>query len=246
MLRVLPLFRTCVLGLALACGLVALPSGAHAQADAEAREAEARARFESGRLAFDDGRFDDALHDFELSYALSERPQLLYNIGQVHDRLRHPAQAVEYFERYLEALPEAENRRAVEARIRLLRSEDSPTAAGAATPTDASPGRLRVTWVALGVTLASAAAGTALAVHSRSIYSDLEAGCGASGGCTQQELDQSGGPRQQRTARALLGLAGGALAAGVVLFVVERGRGEGEGSTRVSVGPGSLRVEGSF
>jgi tetratricopeptide (TPR) repeat protein len=254
-----------------ALALLACPGVLHAQADPaepahptpggadpEARDAEAQARFESGRLAFDDGRFEDALRDFEQSFALSQRPQLLYNMGQVHDRLRHPAEAVAYFERYLEALPDAENRRAVEARVHLLRAErDAGETRDTETGVDAphQPGPLRFTWVAMGVGAASAVAGVALAVKTRRTYDDLEAGCGASGGCTQQEINRSGGPRQQRTSRALLGLAGGALALGAVLVVVERGRGRPSDeaspgasarTTRVSVGPTGLLVEGTF
>ena len=82
---------------------------------------EARALYQAGRVAFDDGRFEDALGYFERAHELSGRPQLLYNIASAADRLRQNAVALEHFEAYLEALPDADNRRSVEARIALLR-----------------------------------------------------------------------------------------------------------------------------
>ncbi|AKF11592.1 hypothetical protein DB32_008741 [Sandaracinus amylolyticus] len=87
------------------------------------RDAEARALFEAGRVAFADGRFEDALEYFERSHELSGRPELLYNIGTSSDRLRREREAVSAFEAYLAALPDAPNRREVEGRLRVLREE---------------------------------------------------------------------------------------------------------------------------
>lgn len=88
-----------------------------------ARDAEARALFEAGRVAFSDGRFEDALQYFTRAYELSGRAVLLYNVGTSQDRLRHEAEAVAAFERYLELAPDAPNRREVEGRLRVLREE---------------------------------------------------------------------------------------------------------------------------
>lgn len=116
------------LGLATAGTLVGLPA-AHAQdaaaqeAPSSSRDAEARALFEAGRVAFGDGRFEDALAHFQRSHELSGRPELLYNIGTTADRLRREAEALEAFEGYLAAVPDAPNRREVEGRLRVLREE---------------------------------------------------------------------------------------------------------------------------
>jgi tetratricopeptide (TPR) repeat protein len=116
--------------LVLAGGLGFFDAAAHAQlstedllnaSDAERRELEARQYFELGRLAFIDGRFEEALQAFERSYELSQRALLLFNIGSAHDRLRHEREALQAFERYLEAEPDAENRGEVEGRIAFLR-----------------------------------------------------------------------------------------------------------------------------
>ncbi len=83
---------------------------------------EARALFMAGRSAFAEGRYATALEYFEKSYELSAKPQMLYNIGQCHDRLRNDEAAIEALQRYLAEAPEAENRRQVEARLKALRA----------------------------------------------------------------------------------------------------------------------------
>jgi tetratricopeptide (TPR) repeat protein len=80
-----------------------------------------RTYFIAGRTAFDAGRFDEALDLFERSYRASERPELLYNIGQAADRLRQDERALDAFTRYLELVPDGENRAAVETRVRAIR-----------------------------------------------------------------------------------------------------------------------------
>ena len=88
---------------------------------AERRDQEARQLFQVGHLAFADGRFADALDAFQRAYRLSDRPPLLFNIGAALDRLRRNREALRYFERYLEALPDAENRAEVTGRMAVLR-----------------------------------------------------------------------------------------------------------------------------
>ena len=66
---------------------VAQPTGSPSTADPSA-DAEARAHYQAGQLAFDQGRFENALESFRMAYALSQRPELLYNIASAADRLR--------------------------------------------------------------------------------------------------------------------------------------------------------------
>jgi len=106
--------------LVLAQVLLVQPGVTFAQSD-PGRDAEARGLFEAGRAAFDQGRYPDALGYFDRAYQLSRRPQLLYNLGQVHDRLRHDEDALQAFQQYLKQVPGAENRTEVEHRIQALR-----------------------------------------------------------------------------------------------------------------------------
>jgi len=147
--------RRCLL--ALFTVLVFAHAGAAAAQSDPGRDAEARGLFEAGRAAFDQGRYQDALGYFDRAYQLSRRPQLLYNLGQVHDRLRHDEEALTAFQQYLKQVPGAENRAEVEHRIQAMRQAMygslhftlSPANAevwidGEAKPLDAT-GRLQVT-----------------------------------------------------------------------------------------------------
>lgn len=80
-----------VLGLALG---VASPAGAQAGDDA-------RAHYERGIELFDEAHFEAALAEFEAAYAITPRPVLLFNIGQIHARLGHAVEAADALERYL-------------------------------------------------------------------------------------------------------------------------------------------------
>jgi len=87
----------------------------------QAADQEARARFEKGRDAYNDGRYRDAWAEFHQAYKLSGRPELLFNIGQTADRLGREEDAIKSFELYLKHVPDAENRRDVENRVRALK-----------------------------------------------------------------------------------------------------------------------------
>jgi tetratricopeptide (TPR) repeat protein len=101
-------------GVSPVCAQAAPAEAATAAAPTQADEdREARFLFEAGRTAYDAGRYREALAHFQGAYDLSLRPQLLYNVGQAADRLRQDEVALDAFERYLSALPVADNRPAV-------------------------------------------------------------------------------------------------------------------------------------
>jgi tetratricopeptide (TPR) repeat protein len=108
------------------------------------RTEEAKALFAAGRAAFDAGRLTDALDYFERSYAISKRPGLLYNIGIVRDRLRDDERALEAYDAYLAAVPDAGNRAEVETRASAIRAalaqrkQESGTPVVVATPAEAA------------------------------------------------------------------------------------------------------------
>lgn len=227
--------------------------------ETELAEREARTRFESGRLAFADGRFEDALHDFRRAYELSPRPRLLYNIGQAADRLRRSAEALEAFEQYLTRSPEAENRRDVEARIRVLRQEierartpvepavapeaetsSVPSVEEAPAPADGGGGGRLWTWIVGGVGVAAAVGSVLFWVDANARYDDLGRRCAPR--CTDEEIDDSGARTAVTLTNVMLGVSLVAFAAAGVIFFLE-----GEGSqTSVAIGPGSVSVRGAF
>ncbi|MBX3247069.1 MAG: hypothetical protein KF901_07805 [Myxococcales bacterium] len=86
----------------------------------DARDERARSLFIAGAAAYEDGRFEVALANFQAAYELSERPGLLYNVALSHDRLRHDDEALAAYRAYLEALPDNPHRAQVEPRIEAL------------------------------------------------------------------------------------------------------------------------------
>lgn len=103
------------------CWALLVPLNAHAQpAATETQDEEARLHFQIGESALSDGRYQEALTNFQRSYELSQRPELLFNIGVAHDRLRHDEEALDHYRRFLAALPDAPNRNDAESRIAVL------------------------------------------------------------------------------------------------------------------------------
>jgi hypothetical protein len=96
------------------------------ETDPEEADRKARELFKQGRAAYEDGRYRDAWDYFRQAYLLSKRPELLYNVGQSADRLRMDREALEAFKLYLAKLPDAENRREVENRVRALEERLGP------------------------------------------------------------------------------------------------------------------------
>ncbi|UJR82846.1 tetratricopeptide repeat protein [Sandaracinus amylolyticus] len=245
--------RDCCVAFVLASiALVLAVSTACAQPEPprDRRDLEAQARFESGRLAFESGRYEEALADFRRSYELSRRSLILYNIGIVLDRLRRDAEALEAFERFLEAEPDAENREDVEARIAILRTqvaarEPEPTPEIAALPPLPAPrpqeGYEIWAWISAGVGIAAAIAAPITWSAADDAYDDLDARCGDLG-CTDAQIDASSAPELVDATNALIVtaiIAGVSTAVAWTLYFVDLRLPSG---TALRIGPGSLRI----
>lgn len=117
-----------------AVALGAAPVQAQGNADSEHAELDEAARvlFDQGTRAYDSGNFELALERFETAYELSERPQLLYNIAVAHDRLDHKAEALGFYERFLEALPQSSRAELASSRAAVLRRSTAADAAAEA------------------------------------------------------------------------------------------------------------------
>lgn len=89
---------------------------------APGRDEEAYMLFRAGTVAYENGRYEEALERFDEAYELSHRPELLYNVGLAHDRLRHDAEALAAFDAFLAQAPaDAPRRPEVERRVEVLR-----------------------------------------------------------------------------------------------------------------------------
>lgn len=103
-----------------AVAIVAYASGARA----EAIDPEVQKHFDLGNQLYAEGRYDDALVEYDKAYALSNNWKILFNRGQVLVMLRRDPEAIEAFEQYLarggKDVPE-DRRKDVEADLEKLR-----------------------------------------------------------------------------------------------------------------------------
>lgn len=179
---------------ALALSLLLTPSIGWSQPADPSRDAEARVHFQAGRDAFSRGDFSGAASEFERAYALSRRPQLLYNIGRAYQEQLRLEDAHRSFQHYLDALPDAPDRAEVEGRLRIIEVAMShPTAPPP--PVEPPPTRVVVVertvpavipesrpwrsafWVTGGLSLLTGAATIAVGVFADSRYQELLRSC---------------------------------------------------------------------
>ena len=77
----------------------------------------ARQHYATGTTYFEAGRFAEATREFLDAYRLSHRPAFLYNIGVAYEKAGDVGRATGYYQRYLQAAPNADERVEIEARM---------------------------------------------------------------------------------------------------------------------------------
>jgi tetratricopeptide (TPR) repeat protein len=81
------------------------------------QEKRARAHFDKAEKAFNLGRFDDALAEYQAAYEALPLPAFVFNIAQCHRNLGHDEQAIFFYQRFLSLQPDAPSRPVVEELI---------------------------------------------------------------------------------------------------------------------------------
>lgn len=230
-------------------GVFAQDTSAAAEVDEPAvssEEQEARTVFEAGQLAYDDARYDDALESFRRAHALSGRAQLLYNIGLCLDYLSRRREAIEAFESYLAAEPDAPNRRNVEARIRrarelLAREEEERASSGSGGGASSGSGVDEVVpLVVLGVGAAVAIAGGVLLGVGSADVGSIQSTPSGTRQWTDVESDLSRAQALQIAGGIGLGVGIAATVAGLVLWLA-RGPSGSSGAGTAAIEPGVVR-----
>ncbi len=212
----------------------ASPEVAQAPADSDLDEA-AQALYRAGAIAFERGRYEQALGYFADGYEMSGRHIFLYNIGLTQDRMMRLRDAIDSYQRYLERVPGAAGREGVERRIAIMqrhlsegsgeRAEEEADDADeheqqddGGAPQDENASRRPIVGPILSFTVAAGGIATFIAgaLISKQRYEDLEDECAPD--CDPGRADEVRRP-------ALLadigpGIAGAAVVTGVVWLLV--------------------------
>ncbi|MFW6057543.1 MAG: PEGA domain-containing protein, partial [Persicimonas sp.] len=99
-------------GLAVCAGILTLaPSAQVPTASAQSNEdiEQAKKRFREGKAFYEDEDYLEAARAFEDAYDLSGRSELLYNVGRAYWRANRLKKAEQFFQTYLNELPDASN-----------------------------------------------------------------------------------------------------------------------------------------
>ncbi len=94
--------------------------------DVRRRRAIAQAAFDGAVRAWRDGDYVRALEGFRHAQELSPHPATLYNVARAEERLGHTAAAIETYEEYLRAAPDASDAAEVRRTIASLRASLEP------------------------------------------------------------------------------------------------------------------------
>lgn len=175
-------------------------------AQAQGDLARAKSHYKAAAAQYQKGRYTEAIREFEESYRLSRRPDILYNLAQCHDKLGDVEKTVEYLRRYLRDQPTASDREQVGAwlanRERAL-AEQRATAARAEADKQAAEQRAREAEAAARAVRVAAvvpapppkpgrsAAGWAVPVTTAGVAVALLAVGGAYGGIAMQKQDDA-------------------------------------------------------
>ena len=85
-----------------------------------------RQHFKKGRELYDAGDYRGAIAEFAAADQTAPSPLLEYNIALCHERLGEKAEAARRYRAYLDRTPDAQNRAAVEEKIRKLEAAAPP------------------------------------------------------------------------------------------------------------------------
>ena len=199
---------------AVVCVVLAIAGVANAvpKATVSAEQKQADALFEKGQTSYQDGKYQDAIAQFKQAYDLVKDPVYLFNIAQSYRKVADCVNAADYYKRYLQEAPNAENKPKVEQWLeelrpcveereaeqaqarksqeeaeRLRKERELAEARGIVMPTEGtidSGKPFRYTGLALaGVGAVGLGVGIAFGVRGSSIKSDIDERCSPPNNC---------------------------------------------------------------
>ncbi len=99
----------------------------------------AKQHFVAGKDAYNAGKYAQAIREFKAAEAIRPSPILSYNIGLSNEKLGKRRLALQYYQSYLSALPDAANRAEVQERVAKLQAQPAQTTTAADTPPPTYP-----------------------------------------------------------------------------------------------------------
>ena len=78
---------------------------------------EVKLHYQRATRAYDLQKYQEAIEEYQKAYEISGDPPMLYNIGQAYRLADQPSEAVRYYRRFLQRMPNARNREDVERKI---------------------------------------------------------------------------------------------------------------------------------
>jgi tetratricopeptide (TPR) repeat protein len=209
----------------------------------------AQGHFRLGTRLYREGDFAGAAREFEESYRLSERPELLYNLYLAYRDASEIRPAADALRRYLEAVPDAAERPQLEARLARMDAEIAAREAELAeaarraedaaepreqtappdTPTPARRNPMRgVSFGLVGGGGAMLAGALATGLAARGVHADLERACGA-GPCDPARAGDADRGRALAVATDVLWVTGAVAASAGLALLFTVGRAEDDG-----------------
>ena len=238
------------LGALAAALLSSLTPAAHAQPPSA---------YELGQRAFEAGRYDEALTQYQRAYDQTGDADVLYDIGLTQDLLGKPG-ALDSFERYLAARPDAPNRARIEARIKELRaahgapsgtatqSGPAEAASTAEAPHERGRGGSKIApWLVLGGGVVVAGVGAGLLIKGSSdakAINDVTLDDGIF--WSSRAADASRADTLRKAGMATLAVGAAAAVGGLDWYAVGHHADRADRPVTVSVGPSGVLVRGRF
>ena len=212
----------------------------------------AKQEYEQGTIDFRAKRYRDALQRYMRVYRIKPYPNLVYNMARAFEELKEYGDAADYYERYLEMKPDAEDRQEVELSITTLRrmekvgtTPDPAVSAGA----DRGINQRRVGWITIGTGGALLLGSVIFGVRAINLTSDLET-LSRNGDRSQfRDVEQS---RDVSALTSDIFTITGSVAVGVGLFFLlspatsEATPPQASTSLHWGIGPRSVTLQGVF
>jgi tetratricopeptide (TPR) repeat protein len=116
--------------------VLTIPAVGRAQDDETTAAKEA---YGEGKQLYAEGKYEEAIDKFTVTYNLTTEPNLLFNLAACAERMGDADRAIAYYEVYLEEVPDAEDAGEVRKRVERLRSGGTQTPAEALKPEKQAP-----------------------------------------------------------------------------------------------------------